>query len=233
MFDLIAFDADDTLWDNERLFHAAEQRLVEMFGGQHDPAVVSKALYDTEMRNLRYFGYGIKSFTLSMVEAAVELSGESVSAEHIQAILVGAKTNFEADVQLMRGVQETVEQLSRTHDLMILTKGDLLDQEAKIARSGIAGYFKYVEIVSEKSKEGYRALLEKYDVKPERFLMIGNSIRSDVLPVAAIGATAVLVAYADTWEHENWISEEEAFLKYYELEHVGELPALIEKLQRG
>jgi putative hydrolase of the HAD superfamily len=202
-FDLIAFDADDTLWHNEPIFHATEKQFAEMLGAYHPAPWVSERLFATEMKNLRHFGYGIKGFILSMIETAVELTEGRVTGDEVRRILTWGHEMLMHPVELLDGVRETVESLSSNYRLMLLTKGDLFDQESKLARSGIGEHFQAVEIVSEKNAGTYRAIMKRHGVAPDRFLMVGNSLRSDVLPVLDAGAMAVHVPYELTWMHER------------------------------
>lgn len=200
---LIAFDADDTLWVNEPNYVNVQQRLCELLSHHVDPATLTQRFYDTQIRNLRLFGYGAKGFTLSMIETAIELTNGAVTGTEIQQIMDIGKELLLFPIELLDGVRDVLETLARHHDLMVLTKGDLFDQESKIARSGLGHFFKYVEIVSEKDERTYRRILAKYGVLPDEFLMIGNSLKSDVLPVLHIGGRAVHVPYEITWAHER------------------------------
>jgi len=230
MLDLIAFDADDTLWDNEILYVQIQDEFKRLLSGYLNPEPVQQVLDETERRNLRYFGYGIKSFTLSMIETAIELTEGEIRGEDVRAIVGFAKKMKETPVQLLDHAAEVVELLSRSYELMLITKGDLFDQEAKIAGSGLAGFFKYVEIVSEKDSRTYEALLARYAIVPQRFLMVGNSLRSDILPVVAVGGQAVHIPHHTTWVHETAPNPDESERSYFQLDHVGQLPALIEEL---
>lgn len=231
MLDLIAFDADDTLWHTEHLYSDAQAKFRELLAGYVEAGALDDHLFEVEMRNLRFFGYGVKGFTLSMIETAIELSGGAIGGRDIQRIIELAKEMVTADVRLLEQAQPTVAALAQSHRLMIITKGDLFDQEAKVARSGLAEYFRHVEIVSDKTPQTYAALLKRHSVTPERFLMVGNSLRSDVLPVAALGGHAVYVPYAITWAHEVVGEHEAAAGRYHELAHLGELPALVARIE--
>lgn len=230
-FDIIAFDADDTLWHNERLYADAQAKFKQLLAQYHSLEWIDEQLYQTEMRNMQHFGYGIKAFTLSMIETAVELTEGRISGREIKTILDTAKAMLTADVELLDHVAETVAGLAKIYPLMVITKGDLLDQELKIARSGLAQYFRHVEIVSDKSRESYAALLKRHALAPERFLMVGNSLRSDILPVLALGARAVYVPYRLTWAHEAADPPPAGQAGYYALEHVGLLPGLLTALE--
>jgi putative hydrolase of the HAD superfamily len=232
-FEIIAFDADDTLWHSERLYVNAQARLKALLAQYHSPEWLEERLYQTEMRNLQHFGYGIKAFVLSMIETAVQLSEGRIAGSDVQAIIDLAKEMLAADVELLEHVAETLTSLAQTYALMLITKGDLRDQELKIARSGLARHFRHIEIVSDKSRESYHRLLQRHGIAPERFLMVGNSLRSDILPVLALGASAVYVPYQLTWAHEAAERPPAEQPGYYELEHLGLLPELLEILDAG
>ncbi|HXV15407.1 MAG TPA: HAD family hydrolase [Gemmatimonadaceae bacterium] len=203
MFDVIAFDADDTLWHNESVFQSTETQFAELLSAYHPPAWVRERLFATEMKNLQHFGYGVKGFVLSMIETAIELTEGKARGDEIQRIVNWGHEMLQAPVQLLDGVRDTIEVLSRQHRLMLLTKGDLFDQESKLARSGLGEHFSMVEIVSEKNVATYQRVITRSSVPPERFLMIGNSLKSDVLPAIDAGAHAIHIPYAMTWAHEQ------------------------------
>lgn len=230
MFDVIALDADDTLWHNERLYSMTQERFKELLSRHHRRDVIERRLYETEMHNLRTFGYGIKGFTLSMIETAVELTGGRIRGAEIQEIIDFAKEMLSAPVELLQGAKEAVDTLSRRHPLMLITKGDLFDQETKIARSGLADRFAHIEIVSDKTTETYRTILAKHGLDAHRFLMVGNSMRSDVLPVLEMGGRAVYIPYEITWAHEAAAELTGRSRGYYELEGISQLPDLIDGL---
>jgi putative hydrolase of the HAD superfamily len=201
--DVVGIDADDTLWHNETYFAEAQATFVQILAPWTPEGQDVLAMHDaTERANLELFGYGIKGFTLSMVETAIEVSGGEVSTSAIAELLRLGKEMLAHPVELLDGVADAVEALGRTHRLVLITKGDLIHQETKIARSGLADRFERIEIVSEKDPATYRAILDRMDVTPERFCMVGNSVKSDVLPVLELGGHAVHVPYAITWSHE-------------------------------
>jgi putative hydrolase of the HAD superfamily len=222
MFDVIAFDADDTLWDNERLYHAAKQEFISLLSECSDPAYCAHRMDEIEVNNVQFYGYGIKSFVLSMIEAALVLTDHQAAAEKIASILGFAKRMLAADVQLIDGVAETLAALAPRYPLMLITKGDPSEQQRKIDESGLAGFFRWVEIVPDKTPRIYRAILERYQINPERFLMVGNSLRSDVLPVLQIGGQAALVHYANNWAHEMSVE-----LGEYTYPSLNSLPELL------
>jgi putative hydrolase of the HAD superfamily len=230
MIDLIAFDADDTLWHTEALYVGTQDRFRQLLAPYHSAEWIDKKLFDTEMRNLRMFGYGIKGFTLSMIETAIELTEGRISGAEIQGIIDLARGMLEAEVRLLDGVAEAVAALAQRFPLMIITKGDLYDQETKIARSGLGPYFRHVEIVSDKTEASYAAVLKRYQVAPERFLMVGNSLRSDILPVVRLGGQAVHIPYALTWAHEMVTETQAGENSFLTVEHIGLLAPLVEVL---
>jgi putative hydrolase of the HAD superfamily len=233
MFDLIAFDADDTLWHSETLYTVTQDKFVHLLSAYRETDGIEAELYQTEMRNLRYYGYGIKSFTLSMIETAIQLTDGRIRGEEIRQILAFAREMLKAPVELLEGAEEVVRALSESHPLMIVTKGDLFDQESKLARSGLADYFTHVEVVTAKTSTTYQALLSKYHITPGRFLMVGNSLKSDILPVLAVGGQAVYIPYHITWVHEAVAQPADDVMGYFELEHIRLLPALVESLSNA
>lgn len=225
MFDVIAFDADDTLWHNLSLYVQAQDNLAELLSDFIDADSLEKRLYATEMRNIRYFGYGIKSFTLSMIETAVEISNGTIKGDIVLRILDSAKQMLTAPVKLIDHVPDVLAQVIDRYDLMIITKGDLLDQHEKIQRSGIADYFSKCEVVHEKDPETYARILRTHHIDPSRFLMVGNSLKSDVLPVLAVGGSAVHIPYEISWAHEEVNIKPGSEKKHLVLQHIGLLPA--------
>lgn len=232
MLDLIAFDADDTLWHNERLYQATEARFEEILAPYSPDGQARAELFQTEMRNLALYGYGLKSFGLSMIETAVRISQGRVRGDEIGQIIELVQGMARTPVQLLDGVAEVVGELAASHRLMLITKGDLLDQERKLAQSGLAAYFSHVEIVSHKNADMYRRLLARHRVAPQRFLMVGNSLKSDVLPVVGIGGHAVHIPYHVTWAHEAVEQAAESPRDYAELAHIGLLPEFVAQLCR-
>ncbi len=203
-FDVVALDADDTLWHSEDTFVDVENRFVELMT-PHVPEGVDlrEALRATEIANLSVSGYGVKAFVLSMIECAITSSGAKVPATVISELLGFAHQMLTEQVRLLDGVPDAVEAVATDHRLILITKGDLIHQQRKITASGLAHHFHHVEIVNEKDAETYQRILDTIGVPPERFCMVGNSIRSDVLPVLAVGGHAVHIPYHVTWEHEN------------------------------
>jgi len=200
--DMIAFDADDTLWINEPFYRDAETQVREILQRHVSGTDIQEKLYETEIKNLEIFGYGAKGFTISMIETAIELTGAAIPAADIQQIIDIGKGLLQNPIELLPNVQHTVQTLAEKATLMVLTKGDLLDQQAKLQRSGLGRYFDVIEVVSEKDTITYQRILQKHNIQPERFLMIGNSMRSDILPVLELGGHALYIPFHTTWIHE-------------------------------
>jgi len=200
---IIAFDADDTLWDNEHYFQETEKKfavLMEDFLPQHS---VTRELLATEIRNIELYGYGIKSFMLSMIETAMRISDNRIKVEIIEEIISYGKGLLEKPVDLIDGIEEVLTTLQAKYRLVMATKGDLLDQERKLRKSGLSNYFHHIEIMSEKKESDFDKLIKHLDIQPSEFLMIGNSIKSDILPVLNLGGHGIHVPYHVTWEHEK------------------------------
>lgn len=229
-FDTIAFDADDTLWHSERYYANTQAEFAKLLAHYRDESYIHAHLYEVESRNIQHFGYGVKGFALSMIESAVELTDGRVSGDDIKTIINLARDMLNADIELLNGVSETITQLAAHHRLMVITKGDLLDQEKKIQRSGLGKYFHRIEIVSEKTRESYARLLAEHSIAPQRFFMVGNSLRSDILPILELGGSAAYIPYEITWLHET-AEAPVGHAGFHQLEHVGQLPALLEKFE--
>lgn len=227
---LLAFDADDTLWVNEPFYRDAERALAEMLAKYRRHEDFIDKLYEREIHNLKIFGYGAKGFTLSMIETAIEMSDGKIPGTEIQRIIDMGKALLRKPVQLLPFAKEIIRQLAGEYDMMIITKGDLFDQESKIARSGLADYFQYVEIVSEKNAGVYAKILDRHGVRPANFLMVGNSLKSDILPVIELGGLAVYIPYETTWVHEQVDPPGEALHSYFELKSIRQLPQLLDTL---
>jgi putative hydrolase of the HAD superfamily len=227
---VVAFDADDTLWHNEPLFNSVQQRFAALLAPYCSAEEIDRRLYDVEIRNLRHFGYGIKGFTLSMIESAIELTDGRISGTEIGQVLEFAREMSQAPVQVIDGVAEVLAALAPQVRLMLITKGDLFDQEAKLARSGLAEWFRHIQIVSEKTPVTYRGILRDHAIAAERFVMIGNSPRSDILPVLAIGGQAVYLPYHTTWAHEQTepLRDQPGL---YQLEHIRQVVPLVAALR--
>ena len=229
MFDVIGFDADDTLWHNESIFTITQEKFCEILHS-HNTELVNQTLSSTQIKNLKLFGYGIKGFILSMVETSVELTNGEIKGNEIQKIIDFGKEMLANPIELLPHVQEVIEDLSRKYRLLLITKGDLIDQETKIARSGLAEYFTGVEIVSDKNSETYEKILSRHEITASRFIMIGNSMRSDIVPIVQIGGQAVHIPYYSTWDHEQkhpYINPK----SFKQIKHIGLLPRLIEEMR--
>jgi putative hydrolase of the HAD superfamily len=222
MIHTIAFDADDTLWHNEAHYRDAEVWFQALLAPYHDGAWIQERLVATEIRNLSHFGYGIKSFVLSMIETAVELTEGRITGRDIQRIVDLGREMLSHPVVPLPNVQATLAALMGHYQLLMITKGDLLDQESKLARSGLAQYFSGIEVVSEKDEEAYRGILERRAIPTSEFLMVGNALKSDILPVVALGAQAVHIPAATTWIHEH--VEEVDLDRFTTMAHIGLLP---------
>ncbi|MEI3790907.1 MULTISPECIES: HAD family hydrolase [Chryseobacterium] len=199
----IAFDADDTLWINEPYFQEAEEEfcvLLEDYLPQHS---VSQELFKTEMKNLHLYGYGVKGFMLCMIETVSRVSDGTASMQLIDRTIEIGQELLQKPIELLEGVTQTLDALKGKYRLVVATKGDLLDQERKLKNSGLQDYFHHIEIMSDKKESDYQKLLKHLDCKPEQFLMLGNSIKSDVLPVLEIGGFAAHIPYHVTWSHEQ------------------------------
>jgi putative hydrolase of the HAD superfamily len=231
MFDVIAFDADDTLWHCERDFQAVHESFLGLLSAFHERDWIEARLLEVERRNLGTFGYGVKGFVLSMIETAVELTEGRVTGQEIQRIVDWGKGMVHGPVDTLPGVAETLAMLAKTHQLMVITKGDLFDQESKVARSGLGGHFMAVEVVSEKTEAAYRSVMARHRIHPDRFLMVGNSLKSDILPVRALGARAVHVPYPLTWALERVEGVTPESHGYHVVENLVALPELLARLR--
>jgi putative hydrolase of the HAD superfamily len=225
---LIAFDADDTLWPNQPHFDEAEARLYDLLTHYADAETLGRRFYEVQRENLPFFGYGAKSFMLSMIETVLRLTDGAVTGTEIQHILDHGKRLLDFHIDVLPDVPQVLQALQqRGVPLMLLTKGDLFDQESKLARSGLGDYFDHVEIVSEKNEATYRRILARYQLQPHEFMMIGNSLKSDVLPVARLGAQAVHVPYHTTWIMEVVPAEQLAEVQFQVVDRLGEVLKLI------
>jgi putative hydrolase of the HAD superfamily len=232
MVDVIAFDADDTLWHNEPLYTDRRERFRALLARYEPEGVLDDRLYATELRNLEHFGYGVKGFVLSMIETAIELTGGRIEGGDVRTIIDWGREMLAHPTELLDGVEEAVARLAGEFRLILLTKGDLLDQQSKLARSGLGGHFKGIEIVSEKNAAVYRAVIARYGVEPGAFVMVGNSLRSDILPAIEAGGHAVYVPYAMSWVHERVSPGALADVHFHEIPHMRDLPALLQQLDR-
>ena len=231
MIRVVAFDGDDTLWHNETIFSMSQERFEEMLAPYVDPKDLHARMLETERRNVEIFGYGIKGFTLSMIETAIEVTEGRVTAAELRALLELGKGMLAHPTELLEGAREAIVEVAETARVVLITKGDLFDQESKLARSGLGELFEKVEIVSEKDDARYRRVLRDLDVAAEEFVMVGNSMRSDVLPVVRIGGRAVHVPYHVTWALEEVDPAEVPEGAWWRIERLDELPALLSSVE--
>jgi putative hydrolase of the HAD superfamily len=229
---VLAFDGDDTLWHNESRFHLTQTSLGDLVRRHVPDADVDNHLFEVEMRNLSLYGYGVKAFTLSMLETAIQLTEGRIPATDLQVILGWGKRMLTEPTELLDGVRETLLELRSRYLLLLITKGDLFDQESKLARSGLSDLFSGVEILSDKTVDSYGSLLKRRDIKAGEFVMIGNSLRSDIAPVVALGARAVHIPYHVTWSHEHMPDELLPPSGWHRLVAIGELAALLETIDQ-
>lgn len=219
---VIGFDADDTLWVNETYFRETEEAFADLLERYETKNKIDQELFKKEMENLELYGYGIKGFVLSMIESALELSNNNVSQETLGKILDLGKKMISHPVELIDGVEEVLEKLHNKYRLIVLTKGDLLDQERKLERSGLSEYFHHVEVLSDKKPHNYKNLLDHLEIPVSEFLMIGNSLKSDVMPIIELGGQAVHVPFHTTWAHEM-VPEKERTNGHLTLESITDL----------
>ena len=229
---LIAFDADDTLWAHESIFQEAQKAYTANLEHHVSCEIIEEKLYEYERRNLALFGYGIKGFMLSMIETAIEITQAQVTGDEIQQIIDLGKWMIEHPVEVLPHVEETLKILKEDYQLLMITKGDLFDQESKIARSGLAEYFDGIEIVSEKKEEVYSQILIKYGFEAKQMIMIGNSLKSDILPVCKIGGTAIHIPFHVTWVLEQIEEHHLNGHAYHELNGMAQVPTFIANLGR-
>ena len=200
---VIAFDADDTLFINEPYFQETEHKFCALMSDYLSQQGLSQELFRVEIQNLDLYGYGIKGYILSMIEAAMNISNNTISIEIIGKIIDYGKELLQKPIELLDGVEETLEALSGKYKLIVATKGDLKDQQSKLHRSGLGHYFHHIEVMADKQELNYEKLLKRLEINADEFFMIGNSLKSDVLPVLAIGGHAVHIPFHTTWEHEK------------------------------
>ncbi|OLB92140.1 MAG: haloacid dehalogenase [Actinobacteria bacterium 13_2_20CM_2_66_6] len=227
---VVGFDGDDTLWHSETRFHVTQGEFRDLLKRHVPDADIDPRLAEMEMANLSIYGYGVKSFTLSMLETAIELTGARIPASDLEVILGWGKRMLMQPTELLPGVEETLRLLATGHDLVLITKGDLFDQESKLARSGLGDLFLGVEILSEKNTDTYRGVFRRRGIDPAGFVMVGNSLRSDVVPVVAAGGRAVHIPYEVTWEHERVPEDQLPTDGWLRIERIAELPEVLESL---
>ena len=220
---VIAFDADDTLWVNETYFRDAEKKFAKILSKYETENRVDQELFKIEMKNLELYGYGIKGFMLSMIECALKLSNYSISQHEIDKILIIGKEMLNKPIELLDGVEEVLGKLHNKYKLIVATKGDLLDQERKLEKSGLLKYFHHIEVMSEKKEVDYRKLIKHLDINTNEFLMVGNSLKSDVLPLVNIGASAIHIPFHITWSHEEVSLEETKNSNFHTLSQLKDI----------
>ncbi|WP_439475288.1 HAD family hydrolase [Algoriphagus formosus] len=217
---VIAFDADDTLWVNEPFFREAEEKFCSLLEDFMPAHAILKELYRTEIQNLALYGYGIKGFMLSMIETAMRISDQKVPVSLVEKILSIGQEMLQKPVELLPGVEEVLTSLNGDYRMVLATKGDLVDQERKLRKSGLEKYFHHIEIMSEKRVEDFAKLIRHLDVSPEDFLMLGNSLKSDILPVLELGAYAIHIPFHVTWIHEQ-VDHEISHERFHTVENIS------------
>lgn len=223
---VIAFDADDTLWSNEPFFQQTEREYEQLLSTYGKADEISAELFRTEMSNLERFGYGAKGFTLSMIETALSISNSQVSAETIEQILLLGKSLLDMPIELLAGVESTLQELSKRYRLVLATKGDLIDQQRKLNRSQLSPYFEHVKIMPDKTEQEYHKLIHSLNIAPEQFVMVGNSLKSDIQPVLNVGGYAIHVPFEVMWKHE--VVEEISHPRMRIAKSLAELPSILD-----
>ena len=225
---VIAFDADDTLFVNEPYFQETEQKFCALMSDYLSQQGLSQELFRVEIQNLDLYGYGIKGYTLSMIEAAMNISNNTISIEIIEKIIQYGKELLQKPIELLDGVEETLKALNGKYKLIVATKGDLKDQQRKLHDSGLGHYFHHIEVMADKQEKDYSDLIKRLEIQPSEFFMIGNSLRSDVLPVLSIGGHAVHIPFHTTWAHER-IDHTIEHDNFYSFINITEVLSLLEK----
>ena len=223
---IIAFDADDTLWVNEPYFRESEEAFAALFEDYLPLHNTQQELFKTEMNNLALYGYGVKGFMLSMVETAIRITDGNLSAEGTNRIIEIGKELLDRPIEILPHVEEVLQALSSKYRLVVATKGDLLDQERKLKKSGLAKYFHHIEIMSDKKPADYQKLIQHLDVAPDQFMMIGNSLKSDILPVLDLGGHGIHIPFHTTWAHEM-VSHPVEHPNFREIEQLNEILAFL------
>lgn len=224
---VIAFDADDTLWVNETYFREAEAKFAKLLSKYETENKIDQELFKTEIKNLELYGYGVKGFMLSMVECALEISNYNLNPKLLDEILNIGKEMLLKPIDLLDGVEEVLKSLHGKYKLIVATKGDLLDQERKLEKSGLLQYFHHIEVMSEKKEKDYQKLIKHLDIETNELLMIGNSLKSDVLPLINIGASAIHVPFHTTWAHEEVSDSEQKNVNYKTINNLKELVSIL------
>jgi len=220
---VIAFDADDTLWVNETYFREAEQQFARLLSAYETENKIDQELFKTEIKNLSIYGYGVKGFMLSMVECALEISNYNLKPKLLNDILNIGKEMLEKPIELLEDVEMVLKSLHGKYKLIVATKGDLLDQERKLEKSGLLQYFHHIEVMSDKKEVDYQKLIAHLDITPNQLLMVGNSLKSDILPLITIGASAIHVPFHNTWAHEEVSVQKQSTTEYKTVKKVSEI----------
>ncbi len=218
----IAFDADDTLWVNEPYFRASEERFTRMLSAYADPRIVQEKLFETEMNNLDVYGYGVKGFILSMIETIKEVVKGPEAIGFIREAIEIGRAQLAQPIELLDGVEDVLQSLSSKYTLILATKGDLMEQEKKIEKSGLKSHFFHLEVMSNKKVANYNVLYKKIQVQADQLCMIGNSVKSDILPVIESGGKAIHIPYHTTWAHEE-VNDDSATRSFHRLEHISQV----------
>ena len=224
---VIAFDADDTLWVNETHFRAAEMEFAKLLSKYQTKNTIDQELFKKEVENLYFYGYGVKGFVLSMIECALELSNYQLNSKTISSILNIGKEMLEKPIELLEGVEEVLKELGKKYKLIVATKGDLLDQERKLEKSNLLKYFRHIEVMSDKKEKDYIKLINHLDIDPSELLMIGNSLKSDILPSIAVGASAIHIPFHTTWVHEQITEELALKFEYHIVSNIKDVLRLL------
>jgi putative hydrolase of the HAD superfamily len=232
MIELVGFDGDDTLWHSEGFYQAVHEQFERIVGKYVDlaDAGLHERLLATERQNIKLFGYGAKGMTLSMLETAIAITGERIHASHLHELLTLGKQVLAHPVELLPGIREAVEEVARDFQVVLITKGDLFHQEGKVARSGLAGLFQRIEIVSEKDAGTYARVLGEFKLHAGQFAMVGNSLRSDIEPVVSLGGWGIYMPYHVTWAHERESGIDESSQGLLRIEAPAQIPAAVRTL---
>lgn len=229
---IIAFDADDTLWATEDYFREAEKKFSKIINCHENHEETMKLHFESILQNMPIYGFGIKAFVLSSLEAAVKITKKQLSNEQMMAIINIGKEMLNAKVELLPEVENTLKKLKEHYQLVVLTKGDLLDQQRKLKESGLSCYFEHMEVMSDKKTKDYEILFRLFNINAREFTMIGNSLKSDVLPIVELGGCGIHIPYHTTWEYEQMDMNTIDQTKYHSLVSMSELPELLEKINR-
>ncbi len=232
MFDWIAFDADDTLWKNEETYLQGREVFLQILADYDIEQDDLDRVDEFEVENIQYYGYGVMSFVLSMIEMAIELTGEKIHPGDIRKLLDLAKAMLTAEVEVFDGVRQLLEEISKEYSLMLITKGDLFHQRRKLEASKLAGFFQAVEVVSDKTPEVYHEILERHQIDPHRFIMVGNSLRSDIIPVLKLGAWVIYLSDHLTWSHEDDPLAEISQDRYREVKEISQVLSVVKTLEK-